>query len=192
MNETTIPRSELDNSEIVIEHARPEDAEAIMTIKRDASLVAYPNDEHGITLDDVRKKFSDEELNKGIENWHHGIANEREGSSRQTFVVRINDEVAGYTSPYIEDGQRRVGQLYVSPDAQGKGIGSLLLAKNLDWHGIDQDVYLHVVSYNKDAIRLYEKFGFQKIGEESPERFDEKQGIKLLPEIEMLRPAKSD
>ncbi|MCA9348169.1 GNAT family N-acetyltransferase [Candidatus Saccharibacteria bacterium] len=53
------------------------------------------------------------------------------------------------------------------------GIGSLLLQNTLDWHGTSEDIYLHVVSYNERAIRLYEKYGFEKTGIETPEQYDD-------------------
>jgi ribosomal protein S18 acetylase RimI-like enzyme len=189
MDETTIPRPEVEDSPILIEHAKPEDAEAIMMLKRAAWFAAYPNEEHGVSAEDIRKKFTEDDLRVGIENWHRGIANETENGNRTTFVARTKGRVVGYASPCIEEEQRRIGALYVSPDSQGQGIGSKLLGKALEWHGSDQDIYLRVLSYNDNAIRLYEKFGFQKTGIETPEEFDEQQGIKLLPEIEMVRKA---
>jgi ribosomal protein S18 acetylase RimI-like enzyme len=79
--------------------------------------------------------------------------------------------------------------LYVAPKFQGQGIGSKLLQSALEWLGPKKDVFLHVLSYNQNAIDLYERFGFVKTGKEFPEEFDEEKGIKLLPEIEMLRKA---
>jgi ribosomal protein S18 acetylase RimI-like enzyme len=189
MSETTISAPESDDLTLSIEHANPEDAEEIMTIKRDASLAAYPNEEHGITLDDVRKKFTNDEMMKGIENWRTGIAMETEDGNARTFVARLDGGVVGYVWSYISGQERRLGQLYVLPDAQGAGIGSELLNAALEWLGREHDISLDVVSYNDKAIHLYEKYGFQKIGEETPEQFDQEQGIKLLPEIEMLRRA---
>lgn len=178
---------EFDNQAILIERAVPLDAKAIMTLKRDAWLDAYVNERQGVTVEDIRKKFTDDTLAEGIENWQRGIASETEGGDRMTFVARVGGKVVGYTSPCIEDGQRRIGAMYVSPDAQGEGVGSKLLARALEWHGSDEDVYLYVVSYNDKAIGFYEHFGFEKTGKEMQAEFDERQGIKLLPEVEMVR-----
>jgi ribosomal protein S18 acetylase RimI-like enzyme len=35
----------------------------------------------------------------------------------------------------------------------------------MEWIGDGSDVVLEVVSYNQRAIRFYEKFGFEKVGE---------------------------
>jgi ribosomal protein S18 acetylase RimI-like enzyme len=162
MSEATLDKHELDNQSIVIERGVPTDAEAIMTLKRDAWLGGYTSDEQGVSAEDINKKFGD--MPTAINNWQRGIASETEDGERVTFVARINGKVVGFTAPCIENGQRRVGQLYVSPDTQGAGIGSKLLQKAVDWHGREQDIYLHVVSDNDKAIGFYEHFGFQKTG----------------------------
>ncbi len=176
---------------IVIERAVPEDAESLVRLKRDGWLAAYTSEEHGVTTEDIQKKFPEDAIPTAIENWQKGLANEKEDGERATFVARLNGKVVGFTSPHTENGQRRVGQLYVAPDEWGKGIGSQLLQKTLDWHGPEEPVYLHVLSHNENAIRLYEQFGFQKTGVEFPEEFDKAQGIKLLAEIEMVRQPKA-
>jgi ribosomal protein S18 acetylase RimI-like enzyme len=63
--------------------------------------------------------------------------------------------------------------MYVSPKAQGTGIGGKLIRKALEWHGDEQEVYLHVVSYNDSAIGFYERYGFLKTGKILPEEYDE-------------------
>lgn len=55
------------------------------------------------------------------------------------------------------DGE--LGDLYVRPDRQGQGIGTALLRFALGRGG---DYTLTVLSSNRRAIRLYEKFGFRR------------------------------
>jgi RimJ/RimL family protein N-acetyltransferase len=183
-------KSEHKTSQISIEYAKPEDAEAIMRLKRAAWLAAYPNTQYKVSRDDIEKKFTEKDVTEGSQNWRKGIETEQEGGYRRTFVARADRQVIGFTSPTIEEGQRRIGQLYVVPEVQGQGIGSRLLQMALDWHGENENVYLHVVVYNENAISLYDRFGFEKTGKEFPEELDEEKGIKLLPEIEMLRKGK--
>jgi ribosomal protein S18 acetylase RimI-like enzyme len=172
---------------LVIGHAKAEDAEALMRLKRAAWIGAYPSKEHGVTKEDIEKKFTEQDVLEGTKNWQAGIASEPHGGKRQTFVARIDNEVVGFSSPCFEDGQWRIGQLYVKTQFQGRGIGSKLLQTALDWLGTEKDVYLHVLAWNNRAIGLYEKYGFIRTGKEFPEEFDEEKGIKLLHEIEMLR-----
>ena len=125
----------------------------------------------------------------GIENWQRGLAGETEEGERMTFVARVNGEIAGYTSPHTIDGQRRIGALYVSPKAQGKGVGTKLLEKAVAWHGRERDVFLHVLGYNQNAINFYERFGFEKTGREIPD--EPEYGVTLPPEIEIVLRADS-
>jgi GNAT superfamily N-acetyltransferase len=188
MIENSASPQEKNNPSIVIERAVPQDAEAILLLKREARLDRYVNEEQGVTREDIYKKLSDEDIKTAIPLWQNGIANETDGGERTTYVARANEKVVGYTQPCIEEGQRRLGAMYVSPDAQGHGIGGQLINKALEWHG-DNDVFLYVVSYNEAAIGFYEHFGFTKTGKELPAEYDEQTGVKLLQEFEMVHKA---
>jgi len=168
-----------------IEPAKPEDAKAILTLKRDAWLQTYVNAEQGITAEDILKAFSDADLDQAIKNWQKAIANETDDSPKRTFVAKIDGKVVGYTSPDNENGKKQLGAMYVATGAQGQGVGSKLLKKAIEWHGRSNDIYAYAVSYNSKAIGFYEHFGFKKTGVERPEEIDEN-GIKLLPDIEMV------
>jgi len=185
MGETTIASPEADEQVAQIEHAKPEDAEAIARIKREGWLLAYPNEELGITKHDIEMRFPESELPIAAQNWREGIANETTNGDRWTFVARVNGEVAGFTSPHTKNGQRRIGALYVAPEMQGRHIGPQLLNQAIDWHGRDDDIYVRVVAHNQRAIKLYEEFGFQKTVDVFDE-FDDKDGLKPIPVIEMV------
>lgn len=187
MSESTFSEPELENSNIETERAVPEDAEAIMRIKCAGWIQAYVNEEHGITLDDIKRQFTDEVFAEGVERWRKGIAEDVNASRRATFVARKDGEVLGFVAPVLmQDGRRRLGAMYVDESAQGLGIGGALLNKALEWHGYENDVYLNVVSYNDKAIGFYEHYGFVKTGVETAEALDEQDGTKLLPELEMI------
>ncbi len=175
-----------------INRAVPGDALAIVTLKRDAWLGAYVNKEHDVSEADIEKKFPKSSLPHAAANWEEGIASEKQKNDRATFVARIDGRIVGFTSPTTEDGQKRIGQLYVSQGIQGKGVGTELLSQAVKWHGRRENIYLHVVSYNQNAIEFYKNNGFQPTGVEFPSEYDNVQGIKLLPEIEMVLPAISN
>ena len=157
-----------------------------MNIKREAWLSAYTDENLSITKADIIKKFGD--MSVAIKNWQLGLATETSSAERATFVARSNGNVVGYTSPYTEDSQRRIGALYVLPAEQGTGIGGQLLRQAVNWHGNNDshdNIYLHVVSHNIKAIQFYEHFGFRQTGKIIPADFDKVNQIKLLQEYEM-------
>lgn len=68
--------------------------------------------------------------------------------------------------------------VYVSPDAQGQGVGSQLIEKALN--EMDRPVQLEVFTHNQRAKKLYENFGFKTLktitdewSDEFPEFFSE-------------------
>ncbi len=186
MTEKTVTQEEKDLAEVVIERAVPENAEEILKLKKAAWLQTYPNQDAGVTEEDIHKKLSDEDIEVAIPHWQSAIAKENDGSDRMTFVAKLNGKVIGYTQPCIEDGKRKLGAMYVLPTAQGMGAGGRLIRQALQWHGPGDDIYASVVSYNENAIKFYEHFGFQRTGKSLPEEFDKEKNIKLLPEIEMV------
>ena len=188
MSEAPLVTPEQDSPTIIIDQATPSDVEDIVEIRKQGWLSAYPNEELGITEDDIRKRIEGEHgevIRLAIERWREGLKTET-GLKRTSFVARLNGKVVGFTAPRItDDSQRRVGALYVLPEAQGSGVGTKLLQSAVDWHGRDNDIYLHVVSYNQKAIDFYEHFGFEKTGQEILD--DHTIGDnKVLPEIEMV------
>jgi GNAT superfamily N-acetyltransferase len=191
MSETTIMTKEHDNHSVTIEPAVPEDAEAVCDVLRQTWLDTYPNEEAGITRDDIRLRIEGvdgERIPKNIERWRKSIATT--DGSRAVYVARIDGKVSGVVAPGFIDGQRRIGAIYMLPEAQGKGIGSQLMQKALEWHGDKEDIYLLVATYNQNAIDFYKRFGFEQTDNPVIDTGDV-YGNTQIPEIEMIRKAPS-
>jgi putative acetyltransferase len=83
------------------------------------------------------------------------------------FIVELNGEIAGgagiFPTDQLPDGICELVKMYISPSARGKGIGKELInrciskARELNYHGI----YLESMFELKQALRLYEYFGFK-------------------------------
>ncbi len=179
-----------ENTSITIEKAVPEDAEAVSDLLRRTWMATYPNEAAGITKEDIRLRTEGadgERIPQNIEKWRNIIATQ-DGTAAM-YIARSNGVVVGMVNPTIIDGRRRVGALYVSPEMQGKGIGSKLMAKMLEWHGDHVDIYLNAASYNRNAINFYKKFGFVQ-SDTAIEDTGNVYGGKQIPEIEMVRRGK--
>ncbi|MGC9104935.1 MAG: ribosomal protein S18-alanine N-acetyltransferase [Thermoprotei archaeon] len=93
------------------------------------------------------------------------------------FVAEVDGQVVGYIMPRVEWGASffdsknyvKKGHLVsfaVLEQYRRRGIGTALLSKFMeamrDFYEVEE-VYLEVRVSNVEAIRLYEKFGFQKV-----------------------------
>jgi ribosomal protein S18 acetylase RimI-like enzyme len=174
--------------------AVPDDAAAIRMVQAETWMATYPNEALGITREGLRRHLegsAGEKIAERVSGIRERIDSAVSGSARgRDFVAVLDGEIVGFTAPFIEPGgRRRVGALYVLPAAQGRGIGHLLMAENLAWHGADQDVYLHVAAYNERAKKFYERHGFVVAGEAAQDEGATIDG-RIIPEQEMLRRGK--
>lgn len=64
-------------------------------------------------------------------------------------------------------GAVELKRLYVDAPLQGRGLGARFIGMALDWARSQEapEMYLSVFSENSGAQRIYERFGFEKIGE---------------------------
>ncbi len=183
-----MPRHKFDDRMVEIQKAVAGDAETICQIRDSAWVDAYPNPELGITAVDVKlmaQGRDGEFVPRRIAYLKEKLAQENH-SDGATFVANVDGKTVGFVDPSIEDGRRRIGAIYVLPDAQGMGIGTKLMRQALDWHGRQEDIYLEVVSYNQNAIDFYKRFGFEQTDTIVPEEEGRPDYLKSLPQIEMV------
>ena len=97
----------------------------------------------------------------------------QEARFRSTFrpsrwqVVVVDGEDAGAFALDDSPGGRFLSNVYILPQYQGRGIGTLLLTRLMgDAFGRGMSVTLSVLKVNERARRLYERLGFSVCGEE--------------------------
>lgn len=83
------------------------------------------------------------------------------------FVLRYNEELAGCGGLKIFPGEyAEVKRMYVRPQYRGKGFGKIML-EHLAAFAREQEISLLRLEtgiYQAEAIGLYERMGFQRIG----------------------------
>lgn len=99
--------------------------------------------------------------------WNYNIfKSELENENSKYVVAKNNDEIVGFAGIWISIDEAHVTNIVTKKYLRKNGIGSTLLeelinlSKNLNLVSIT----LEVNENNLDAIKLYEKFGFEKLG----------------------------
>ncbi len=171
------------NKLITVVMARPEDAEEIRNIQRDAWFKTYPNKELGITSEDIQlENFEDPER---VRRWQRSIETK---DNSNIWVAKEGTHVIGFCMATSRDGLHDLRALYVHPNYQGRGVGRQLMTKALEWLGDEKDISVYVASYNSQAIGFYKKNGFIKTNIVAPSH--KLNSGKEIPEILMIRRGK--
>ncbi|ROO91260.1 ribosomal-protein-alanine N-acetyltransferase [Actinocorallia herbida] len=105
----------------------------------------------------------------GDESWTEGMLREELAAmpgTRHYIVLEENGSVVGYAGLAAVGGDGDVQTIGVSAASQGRGLGAALLTELLAEavrRGCRR-VFLEVRADNEPAQRLYERFGFVRIG----------------------------
>ncbi|WP_240487374.1 ribosomal protein S18-alanine N-acetyltransferase [Actinomadura flavalba] len=87
-------------------------------------------------------------------------------ATRHYVVAEEDGQIVGYAGLAAAGGQADVQTIGVRADQRGKGLGAALLTELLAEAGRrrSEEVFLEVRADNPAAQRLYERFGFVRIG----------------------------
>ncbi|MFE3456649.1 GNAT family N-acetyltransferase [Nocardiopsis aegyptia] len=168
----------------VIEHPCPDDAAALGPLQLRIWLQTYPCEEAGIDEAWIREHRGTSATAEGIARWRDFI--EEVGRQPDLLfcrVVRSGRELVGFLCGVREEAVT-LGPMYLLNEAQGRGIGDLMMREFLTWAG-NAPMRLWVTDYNERAIRFYQRYGFRATGERELWRGK-------LPNIRMVRNAASD
>jgi dTDP-4-amino-4,6-dideoxy-D-galactose acyltransferase len=86
-----------------------------------------------------------------------------EGAAEAVFVSEWQEQVAGYISCHLQDGNHgQIGLLGVDETARGRGLGGHLVKSALSWFGAQGVRSVSVVTQGRNtaAQRLYQRLGF--------------------------------
>ena len=138
------------------------------------SLEAIPGQSF---LEVGRKVIRDDSSSGGhFKNWQVALLNHQVVGGLCSFLITDPDDAADLSKvpptimPFIELNEVGKGTYYVSvasvfPEYRGKGIGTFILDKAAELARSTQARYLSLIveSFNPDAKRLYDRYGFQEL-----------------------------
>ena len=131
----------------------------------DVKLVTYEEQYKQRVFDFTDSCFT--ELGKRFEpEGRHYFYNDIGREFEVFYCLVDNDMVIGTVAlKKIDDSEVELKALYLHKDYRGKGLGSLLMSVSVNeakTRGFKSIVLDSMLKY-EDALRLYEKFGFEKI-----------------------------
>ncbi len=172
---------------IKISLATQDDAQIINELRYKTWLVTYPNQELGITVDDIHDRFknifSEESIQKGKEKL-------KQTDERLTLVAKQLDKIVGFCSCAKSEEKNQLQAIYILPEYQGIGVGKQLWERSLDFFDTHKDTVVEVAEYNSSAIKFYESLGFIDSGKRTRNEHLKLKSGSIIPEMEMIIKAK--
>src|SRR5258708_6333333 len=164
--------------------ATPEDVLGIQEVFYKTWIETYPNEELGITLEDIEDRLKNSFTEESIKSRIEGITNPREGE--MLFVAKENQKVLGLCRVVVYEDRNQLQAIYVLPEEQSKGIGTSLWKEAKKHFDQTKKTVVHVATYNTDAISFYKKLGFVETNKVwNDEKFKMKSGS-IIPQMEMV------
>ncbi len=174
---------------IYIRDVQPEDAEGVINVLHKTWLDTYPNEELGISREDIedsyKDSFTEEALGKQRKKFEHIPKNEKR------VVAKYGDMIVGVATMVRNENNNEFRTIYVLPEYQGRGVGKMLWEEVKDFCDPSKDTIVDVADYTTKTIEFYKKLGFVDTGKRFvDERFRLRDG-KTFSEMELVIKAKA-
>lgn len=115
--------------------------------------------------------FDEDELNPELENFSKYLESLNQSSTSKIFLAKSKEKLIGMCKMSGHKSKKTLHNcelsLYVLKDYSNKGLGTLLLDYSINYSRISQvikNIFLEVREDNAYAIKLYDKYGFKKVG----------------------------
>jgi ribosomal protein S18 acetylase RimI-like enzyme len=170
--------------EITVDSPKPEDARAVSEVFYKTWLVTYPNEEHGVSVEDIEERYKDAFTEEGIAKRAEKIEHPKEGEVM--LVARDRENIVGVCNISQDKEVNHLNAIYVLPEYQGKGVGKLLWQEAQKYFDSVKDTVVEVAVYNDNAIKFYKRLGFEETGKTFVrEQHRMKSGV-VIPETELI------
>lgn len=173
-----------EDTNFIISATRPEEAEGATQVFYQTWLATYPNEEYGITGEDIEDRFVPRLSKEGIEKMSSGIENSKENS---LFLIAKNgNKVVGVCRARRNDEANELVAIYVLPEYQRQGLGYKFWQEVQKFFDQDKDIIVKVATYNDKAINFYKKLGFRDTGKRFSDERTRMASGSIIPEMEMI------
>ena len=169
---------------IIVEEAKPEHVEGIQEVFYRTWLDTYPNEEAGITVEDIEARFKGANAEEKLAKRRADILNLQ--PNKKYFVALDGQKVVGICRGEKNEKENRLNAIYALPGYQAQGIGTQLWSEIKTFFDPLKDIYLGVATYNQKAIDFYSKLGFQDTGKRYTEEWTRMESGATLPEMDMV------
>lgn len=93
------------------------------------------------------------------------LKSELENTNSKYIVAKENNIIVGFAGIILLPDDAEITNIVTKKNERKKGIGKLLLAKIIEMAKYERNnISLEVNEKNVPAIKLYEKYGFEKVG----------------------------
>jgi ribosomal protein S18 acetylase RimI-like enzyme len=161
-----------------------EDAEELTAMHGQSWLDAYPSEEHGISVAQIKESVDRRATKEGLEKRRGYITKTHTNPDYFLRIARDSENaIVGFVDGRPHNKGFELNGLYVAKSEYGTGLAMQLWQEFLRWAGTDRDVILSVVAYNQRARAFYSKIGFKTVpGTKRPHQSG-------MPIIDMIRKA---
>jgi GNAT superfamily N-acetyltransferase len=169
---------------IEISEETVEDVEAVQEVFRVTWIDTYPNEEAGVSREDVEDFVAKRVTPEFIQRLKEYIP--KYGPKENCFVAKVDGKVVGFCYAKVLEDRNYLQAIYVLPEFQGKGVGYSLWERVKEFFDPSKDVYLELATYNDKAKAFYERLGFVDTGRRMTYEWTKMKSGGNIPQMEMV------
>lgn len=171
---------------LIIRRAKPTDVMGMHEVFLAGWLSTYPNEEYGITVEDINYKFEQALLPEKLAARKLRLAEPKD--EELILVCEINGRIVGVCVGARELEYNQLQAIYILPEFQGKGLGRMMFNEIVQVFDKNKKTIVHVASYNEKAIGFYQKLGFVSTGKIFKDNKHALRSGAIIPELELEMP----
>ena len=168
----------------VVSLATTSDAEGILNVVYQTWLATYPNEEAGITKEDIEDQFAKPRSDEGLQKRREEIENQP--TNERWFVARKGEKIVGVCRVRRTETKNELLVLYVLPEYQRTNVGNALWSEARKFLDVTKDTIVKTTEYSVGAINFYKKLGFQDTGERFQHEGSRMKSGAMFPEMTLV------